>query len=111
MFAFIGPALAWMLAHESLIVSVAGAIKAAAPLIHDVWGGKGPVTAAIDQAAPELKPKLHELATSFMEHIEPGSSGDAAKLTAAVESMTRDLFERSFFTPQDPRFDRGQMPG
>lgn len=93
-------------------------ISAAAPAVAGAIEAGRPIIEAAQEAAPAIMPHLKQLLAITMENV-PGNQGAGMSAShvsdeaavAFLGTMFGGVFERSFFTPQDPRFDRNKSLG
>ena len=85
-------------------------IATAAPLVHQGIEQSKPIVKAIEDAGPDLVETIKKLFAATLNEDPRRPEFEATSATVSTEDAlsfaTKGFFERSFFLPQDPRFDR-----
>lgn len=89
-------------------------IAQGAPIVAKLIEAGTPAIEALQKASPDLLHNFKELYAVAVNHDpeRPEENMTASDVTnEQVASFTGSIFERSFFTPQDPRFERDKNFG
>jgi len=82
-------------------------INAAAPAVSGAIDAGRPVIEAFQAAAPSILPHIKDVMSIAFAHAPGGAITVAASSISDSDAMkfAGSIFERSFFSPQDPRFN------
>lgn len=102
------PGLAPAIQVLSIAEPILEKIAAGAPIVEALIRTGKPTLDALQAAAPDMLHNFKELYAVAVNHdpARPEENMTAAEVTnEQVAAFTGSIFERSFFTPQDPRFE------